>query len=114
MSTVLHVRQLLEKMEALNSELSHSDACQGPGFQTGVIRFSPRASQDERFITHQKTDVLAYVVEGQGVLRLADQRVEVEPGTLCHIPAGTPHDFMAANGDLVLLYTSIRHGSSPG
>ncbi|MBI2359066.1 MAG: AraC family ligand binding domain-containing protein, partial [Deltaproteobacteria bacterium] len=44
-------------------------------------------------------------------LRVNRRRILLRPGTICHIPKGTPHDFAAAKkGELVLFYSLIKTG----
>jgi mannose-6-phosphate isomerase-like protein (cupin superfamily) len=49
------------------------------------------------------------VLNGTGQLRVNGKRVTLRPGTICHIPKGTPHDFAAGKkSELVLFYSLIK------
>jgi mannose-6-phosphate isomerase-like protein (cupin superfamily) len=48
------------------------------------------------------------VLKGRGRLRIDGKRVALAPGIVCHIPKGTPHDFTAQAGELVLFYALIQ------
>jgi mannose-6-phosphate isomerase-like protein (cupin superfamily) len=51
------------------------------------------------------------VIKGRGRLRIRNRRIELKPGTICHIPKRTPHDFAAGkSGELVLFYSLIKTG----
>ena len=47
--------------------------------------------------------------QGQGRLRLQDEESTVSPGVLCHIPANTPHDFLAEGDEpLLMFYVTVK------
>jgi quercetin dioxygenase-like cupin family protein len=108
--TVIHLRQLREQLKAINPEMRAATPFKGSHYQAGLIAFLPRAAPDDKFITHAASDVVAHVLEGRGRLRLGEAEVALEPGSVCHIPANTAHDF-AAEGDapLLLFYAVIDH-----
>jgi len=42
-------------------------------------------------------------------LRIDGERFPLTPGTICHIPKGTPHDFAAGKSeDLILFFSLIK------
>ena len=50
------------------------------------------------------------MLEGRGRLRLGEAEIALEPGSVCHIPANTAHDFVAeGDAPLVLFYAVIDH-----
>ena len=119
---VLHVEQALRELEPLNAEISVRRWHRESAYEAGLVAFhpSPGSEQpppggaprqpegDPRRILHGDRDVVCQVLRGVGRLRLDEQSVPVEPGVLCRIPAGTPHDFAATGAEpLVLFYTLI-------
>jgi len=51
------------------------------------------------------------VIKGAARLRVSGKRISLKPGTICHIPKGTAHDFAAAkSGELILFYSLIKTG----
>jgi mannose-6-phosphate isomerase-like protein (cupin superfamily) len=49
------------------------------------------------------------VLQGSGRLRIDGRSIRLAPGSLCHIPKKTPHDFAAGrSGELVLFYLLIK------
>jgi quercetin dioxygenase-like cupin family protein len=109
--TIIHLGQLREQLKAINPEMHVATAFKGGNYQAGLIAFQPRLAPDDKFITHTASDVLAHVLEGRGRLRLSETEFALEPGSVCHIPANTAHDFVA-EGDtpLLLFYAVIEHG----
>jgi quercetin dioxygenase-like cupin family protein len=82
----------------------------GGNHQAGLIAFQPQAARDAKFITHAASDVLAHVLEGRGRLRLGDTEMALEPGSVCHIPANTAHDFVAeGDAPLLLFYANVAY-----
>ena len=57
--------------------------------------------------------VVCFVLAGRGRLRQGERSVTLGPGSLCRVPAGTPHDFSAADEPLELLYLTIRVPEPP-
>ena len=105
----LKIRDVLGQLERVNTEVRYKSCLEGPGFTVGLIAFSPQMRSDAKQINHNDKDVVCHVLQGHGRLRLGDRTVDLEPGTLCHVPKGTPHDFAASdNGELVLLYSLIN------
>lgn len=109
--TVIHLDLLRDQLKPINSEMSVATPFRGPNYQAGLVAFRPRAAPGDEFITHAASDVLTHVLDGRGRLRLAESEVALEPGALCHIPAGTAHDFVAeGDAPLVLFFAVIEHG----
>ncbi|MBI2351952.1 MAG: AraC family ligand binding domain-containing protein, partial [Deltaproteobacteria bacterium] len=47
--------------------------------------------------------------EVSGRLRINGRKIALKPGTICHIPRGTPHDFAAGKkGEMILFYSLIK------
>lgn len=55
--------------------------------------------------THTENDQVLSFVEGSGHAVLAGTRLEVSPGTVVVVPAGTRHNFLADAGDMLKLFT---------
>ena len=105
---VLKIGDALTGLEKINDEIRYKSCIEGEGFSVGLIAFSPQAGSEAKQINHQDKDVVCHVLQGHGRLRLRDKTIDLEPGNLCHVPRGTPHDFTAGQGEeLVLLYSLI-------
>ena len=105
---LLDVEQALRELKALNPESSVRPWHRGSAYEAGLIAFHPRPGADPRQILHADRDVICQVLRGRGRLRLEGETVPVAPGTLCRVPAGTPHDFAATGSEpLVLFYTLV-------
>ncbi|HEY7060918.1 MAG TPA: cupin domain-containing protein [Chloroflexota bacterium] len=104
----LRVDQALAGLQPLGSEIGLHTWHRAPTYEVGLIAFYPRADDDPCEICHAHRAVVCHALRGAGRLRLDGETVPVEPGTLYHIPPGTPHDFAATGSEpLVLLYTLI-------
>lgn len=105
------IREALGELQAISEEIRYKDCLEGKGFRVGLISFRPGGESDPKQINHKDKDVVCHVLKGRGRLRLTDQTIDLEPGTLCHIPKGTPHDFAAGKEeDLILFYSLITTG----
>lgn len=108
---VIKVQTALKKLPKLNDEIRYRSCFEEKQFTSGLIAFLPRKGGDPKQINHDDKDVVCHVLKGQGRLRIGGRRIQLYPGTICHIPKGTPHDFAAAQKDeLVLFYSLIRTG----
>ncbi len=108
--TVTHLRQLREQLKVINPEMRVATPFRGGNYQAGLIVFEPHAASDDKFITHPASDVIAHVLEGRGRLRLGEAEIALEPGSVCHIPANTAHDFVTeGDAPLELFYAVIDH-----
>jgi quercetin dioxygenase-like cupin family protein len=108
---VIKLQTALKKLPKLNDEIRYRSCFEEKQFTSGLIAFRPRKGGDRKQITHSDKDVVCQVLKGRGRLRIDSRRIQLRPGTICHIPKGTPHDFAAAqSGELVLFYSLIRTG----
>ena len=108
---VVNIRKALRAMEAINPEIRYVSCVKEKRLSAGLISFSPRKQGGAKQIRHRDKDVLCHVLKGRGRLRVAGRRIALQPGTICHIPKRTPHDFAAGRkGDLVLFYSLIKTG----
>ena len=108
--TVIHLRQLREQLKAIRPEMQVATPFKGSHYRAGLIAFQPQAALDDKFITHAASDILAHVLEGRGRLRLSETEIVLEPGSVCHIPANTAHDFVAeGEAPMLLFYAVIDH-----
>ncbi len=106
---VLKIGDALTALEKISDEISHKNFLEEEGFSVGLIAFRPGGAQDPKQINHRDKDVVCHVLSGHGRLRLVDQIIPLEPGILCHLPKGTPHDFAAEHDEeLILFYSLIR------
>ncbi len=105
------IREALGELQEISEEIRYKSCLEGKGFSVGLILFRPGGYSDTKQIHHEDKDVVCHVLEGHGRLCLSDRTIDLEPGTLCHIPKGTPHDFAAGKGeDLILFYSLITTG----
>jgi quercetin dioxygenase-like cupin family protein len=106
---VIKVKEALKEMEELSQEIRYKSCVESEAFSSGLIAFRPRADSDPKEINHPDKDVVCHVLKGRGRLRINQRRITLRPGTICHIPKGTPHDFAAGkNGELLLFYSLIK------
>ena len=108
---VLKIGAALKRLRKLNDEIRYIDCFAAEEFTAGLIAFRPKPNTDPKQIRHTDKDVVCQVIKGRGRLRVNGKRTSLTPGMVCHIPRGTPHDFMAGkNGELVLFYLLIKTG----
>lgn len=99
----------LKTLKRLNDEIRYADCFGGKQFTAGLIAFRAGKRGDAKQIRHADKDVLCHVLKGTGRLRVRGRGTPLKPGTICHIPKGTPHDFAAGkSGELVLFYSLIK------
>lgn len=107
----IRVGEALKKLNKLNREIRYKSFVEGRGFSAGLISFKPRKDSDPKQISHRDNDVVCHVLRGSGRLRINGRRITLRPGTICHIPKGTPHDFATGKkGGMVLFYSLIKTG----
>ena len=104
---------LRKELVPINDEISAVTPLRFRNYQAGLVLFQPRQGPDEKWITHTDAEVIGYVLEGQGRLRLQEEESTVAPGGICHISVNTPHDFVA-EGDtpLLMFYVTIKVNSA--
>lgn len=108
---VVKIKKALTELKEVSEEIRYKSCVEGKVFSAGLISFRPRKNSDAKQIRHRDKDVLCHVLRGRGRLRIAGQRIALQPGTICHIPKGTLHDFAAGKRtDLVLFYSLIKTG----
>ena len=96
-------------LRKINDVIRYASCFEEEQFTSGIIVFNPTKNPASKQITHADKDLVCHVLEGSGRLRVNDRRIRLHPGTVCHIPKGTPHDFAAAiSGQLVLFYSLIK------
>lgn len=106
---IIKIREALRHRQKINEEIRYVSLVEGRRFSTGLISFKPRKDSDPKQIKHRDKDVLCHVVRGSGRLRLNGRKTALKPGTICHIPKGTPHDFAAGKkGEMILFYSLIK------
>jgi quercetin dioxygenase-like cupin family protein len=107
---VINLRTALKRLPKLNDEIRYKNCFQEKTFTSGLIAFRPKENSDPKQINHDDKDVVCQVLKGRGRLHINGRRIPLRPGTICHIPKGTPHDFAAGKTDLVLFYSLIKTG----
>jgi len=108
---VVRVRQALKTLVKINREIRYKSCFEEKTFSSGIIAFRPTKISDSKRINHDDKDVVCQVLKGSGRLRVDGRRIPLRPGTICHIPKGTPHDFAAGkSGALMLFYSLIKTG----
>jgi mannose-6-phosphate isomerase-like protein (cupin superfamily) len=105
---VLDLGEELKRAKTATAQIAYRRVIEAHTFEAGVARFSPEDAADPEQVTHQEKDVLCYILNGRGRLRAVGHETPLRPGLLCHIPAGTPHDFAATTEPLTLYYCLIR------
>ena len=106
---VIKINSALKGLKKINDEIRYADCFKEKQFTSGLIAFRLAKNSDPKVINHDDKDVVCHVIKGHGRLRVNGKRFLLRPGTICHIPKGTPHDFAAGkNGELVLFYCLIK------
>ncbi|HXV78275.1 MAG TPA: cupin domain-containing protein [Candidatus Binatia bacterium] len=106
---VIHVQAALKRLAKLNAEIRYQTCFEEKTFSSGLIAFRPKKNSDLKQINHRDKDVVCQVLKGRGRLRINNRRIRLRPGTICHIPKNTPHDFAAGKtSELVLFYSLIK------
>jgi len=108
-ATIIRFREALKGMTKINREIRYKTCFEARKFSSGLIIFRPGSNAGPKQISHIDKDVICHVLKGSGRLRVNGRRIALKPGTLCHIPKRTPHDFAAGKQDkLVLFYSLIK------
>jgi quercetin dioxygenase-like cupin family protein len=108
---VLKINAVVKRLKKLNEEIRYADCFADKQFTAGLIAFRPAKNANPKQINHPDKDVVCHVIKGAGRLRVSGKRISLKPGTICHIPKGTAHDFAAAkSGELILFYSLIKTG----
>jgi len=105
---IIKINTALKDLKKITDEIRYADCFKQETFTSGLIAFKPTKNSDRKQINHDDKDVVCQVIKGSGWLRVNGRRIPLRPGTVCHIPKGTPHDFAAGKtGELVLFYSLI-------
>jgi quercetin dioxygenase-like cupin family protein len=106
---IIKINAALKSLKKLNDEIRYADFVKESNFTSGLIAFRAGKQSDPKQINHDDKNVLCQVIKGTGRLRANGKKIPLRPGTLCHIPKGTPHDFAAGrSSELVLFYALIK------
>jgi quercetin dioxygenase-like cupin family protein len=105
---IIKISKALKKLKPINSEVHYRSCAEGKGFSAGLICFKSKSGADPKQINHRDRDVVCHVLKGKGRLRVNGRNIPLQPGTICHIPKGTSHDFAAGKkSDMLLFYSLI-------
>ena len=108
MMKIVKINTALKGLKKLNEEIRYADCFSDKQFTAGFIAFRPKKANPKQ-INHPDKDVVCHVIKGSGRLRADGKHIALKPGTICHIPRGTPHDFAAGKtAELVLFYSLIK------
>jgi hypothetical protein len=113
---ICSIGQLAERLHQVSEEVSTAEAAECERVSCGLARFAPREQlNNPQFVAHPDEDVIGRIVDGVGVLYLrvaghghSVDSVPLFPGRLVRIPAGVPHDFVAAYDPIDMLFVRIR------
>jgi quercetin dioxygenase-like cupin family protein len=106
---IVKIAAALKRLKKINDEIRYLSCFEQKQFTGGLIAFKPAKKSNPKQISHDDRDVICQVLHGSGRLRIDGRRIRLVPGTLCHIPKRTPHDFAASrSAELVLLYLLIK------
>ena len=61
--------------------------------QTAVMLLTPGGHSSEVLNTHEKSDQVLFLVEGELTAEVAGEKRMMRKGDVCIVPAGTPHRF---------------------
>ncbi len=87
-------------------EISYKELIDRGNFTAGLIKFKKKKVLDDKYILHERDDVLCYIISGHRKLRIGDESGRVSPGSIIHIPYGNRHDFVA-DDELLVFYVKI-------
>ena len=105
---IIRIPEALKKLKQINREIYYKSCAEGKGFSAGLICFKPKKDPDPKQINHRDKDVVCHVLKGRGRVRVNGRKIPLQPGTICHIPKGTSHDFAAGKkGEMILFYSLI-------
>jgi len=105
---IIKINAALRKLLKINGEIRYHTCFEAKQFTSGLIAFRPQKRSDPKQINHHDKDVVCHVLKGRGRLRINGRRIPLQPGTVCHIPKDTPHDFVATQRtELILFYSLI-------
>lgn len=106
---IVKIDVALKQLRKVNDEIQYTGCFESKHFNSGLIAFSPSKTADSKQIKHADKDVVCQVIKGAGRVQIGQRRIQLRPGTLCHIPKNTPHDFAASKAsELVLFYSLIE------
>jgi quercetin dioxygenase-like cupin family protein len=106
---IVKISAALKRLKRIDDEIRYLSCFEQKQFSSGLIAFKPAKKSNSKQISHDDQDVICHVLQGSGRLRVDGRIIRLVPGTLCHIPKRTPHDFAAAgSGELVLFYLLIK------
>ena len=106
---IVKITAALKRLKKISDEIRYLSCFEQKQFTSGLIAFKPAKKSNPKQISHADQDVICQVLQGSGRLRVGRRRIRLVPGTLCHIPKKTPHDFAAGkSGELVLFYLLIK------
>jgi quercetin dioxygenase-like cupin family protein len=106
---IVKIAAALKRLKKISDEIRYRSCFEQKQFTGGLIAFKPAKKSNPKQISHGNQDVICQVLQGSGRLRIDGRRIRLVPGTLCHIPKKTPHDFAASrSAELVLLYLLIK------
>ena len=80
------------------------------GGEYSAILWTVRAGEEPPMHTHSREDELVYVVQGQLIARVGDERVEVGPGAYAALPRGVPHTIEVVGEQATLLASFVPGG----
>ena len=106
---IVKIAAALKRLKKISEEIHYLSCFEQKQFTGGLITFKPAKKANPKQISHDNQDVICQVLQGSGRLKIDGRRIRLVPGTLCHIPKRTPHDFSAVrSGELVLFYLLIK------
>lgn len=80
------------------------------GGEYGVVLWTVRRGEEPPMHTHSREDELVYVVKGQLIAQVGDDRVEVGPGAYAALPRGVPHTIEVVGDEATLLASYVPGG----
>ena len=106
---IVTTESLRQELVSVNDEISAAIPLSFDHYEAGLVSLQPGPDRPDKWITHEDAEVVSYVLEGTGRLRLPEENQRVAPGMICHIPVNTPHDFVAESEEsLVMFYVTVK------
>ncbi|OGW38289.1 MAG: hypothetical protein A2Y97_04720 [Nitrospirae bacterium RBG_13_39_12] len=77
-------------------ELMHPDVF--PDLKQSLAEAAVPVGGETMLHRHLRSDEIYHITQGQGMMVLENERIEVVPGDTVHIPSGTPHKIQNTGG----------------
>ena len=108
MANVRHVPEELARLNPTVRDFAEIFRSPSGSLSMTVLRRPAGWPDDQQPHTE---DEVYYIIAGRGAITIAEERVEIEPGSLVFVAAGVEHHFLDVTEDLEILvfWSPARH-----